>query len=123
MKKQMTGIAFPSFWHPALLCEEGLNQIIRRSFSDFPFLSGCLICCIGLFFCRQRHTGALTFGIKEIVGFLCLHRFLRKMCSGKVSDDLKTFWVNNKGKIRTLFICGAVFTGALSLVVSSVALL
>ena len=50
------------------------------------------------------------------MGFLCLHRFLRKICSGKVSDDLKTFWVNNKEKILTLLIGGAVFTGALSLV-------
>jgi len=50
------------------------------------------------------------------VGFLCLHRFLRKICSGKVSDDLKTFWVNNKEKILTLLICGAVFTGALSFI-------
>jgi len=50
------------------------------------------------------------------VGFLCLHRFLRKIRSGKVSDDLKTFWVNNKEKILTLLICGAVFTGALSFI-------
>lgn len=50
------------------------------------------------------------------MGFLCLHRFLRKICSGKVSDDLKTFWVNNKEKILTLLICGAVFTGALSFI-------
>ena len=33
-----------------------------------------------------------------------------------MSDDLKTFWVNNKEKILTLLICGAVFTGALSFI-------
>ena len=29
---------------------------------------------------------------------------------------MKTFWVNNKEKILTLLICGAVFTGALSFI-------
>ena len=115
MKKQMTGIAFLLFGILLCCAEEGLNQIIRRSFSDFPsyraadWLHRTVLC-------RQRYTGTLTFGIKEVVGFLCLHRFLRKIRSGKVSDDLKTFWVNNKEKILTLLICGAVFTGALSLV-------
>lgn len=51
MKKQMTGIAFLLFGILLCCADEGLNQIIRRSFSDFPFsLVGLLIGCIGLFF-------------------------------------------------------------------------
>ena len=37
MKKQMMGIAFLLFGILLCCADEGLNQIIRRSFSDFPF--------------------------------------------------------------------------------------
>ena len=51
MKKQMTGIAFLLFGILLCCAEEGLNQIIRHSFSDFSFsLVGLLIGSIGLFF-------------------------------------------------------------------------
>ena len=47
----MTGIAFLLFGILLCCAEEGLNHIIRRSFSDFPFsLVGLLMGCIGLFF-------------------------------------------------------------------------
>ena len=50
MKKQMMGIAFLLFGILLCCADEGLNQIIRRSFSDFPFSLVGLLIGIGLFF-------------------------------------------------------------------------
>ena len=51
MKKQMIGIAFLLFGILLCCAEEGLNHIIRHSFSEFSVsLGGLRIGCIGLFF-------------------------------------------------------------------------
>lgn len=51
MKEQLKGIVLVLFGILLCCAEEGLNSIIIRSFSEFPFsLLGLLIGCVGVFF-------------------------------------------------------------------------